>query len=65
MTDKLKRDRSGEPFEDTFTEDRGVHPAQIEEAAHDLNLEGDQITGGDAAASIGRSDRPEKKDERS
>jgi len=64
MADKLKRDRSGEPFEDTFTENRGVRRPQIEEAAHNLDLEGDQITGGDAA-SVRRPDRPEKKDERS
>jgi hypothetical protein len=43
MTEKNRRDRDGEPFEDDFTDDRGSRPAVIEEAQHDLNLVPDQV----------------------
>lgn len=49
MAENLKRDRDGEPFQDTFTENRDVRRSIIEEQQHKLNLEGDQVTGGDAA----------------
>jgi hypothetical protein len=66
MADNLKRDRAGEPFQDSFTENRGVRRPLIDDAQHDLNLEGDQVSGGDAAekeASVRRPDRPEKQDQ--
>lgn len=45
MADRPGRDRSGEPFQDNFTEDRGVRRPKIEQAQHDLDMEGDQIKG--------------------
>jgi hypothetical protein len=50
MTERPGRDRDGEPFQDNFTEDRGPRNPTIEEAQHDLNLEGDQVSGGDGGA---------------
>jgi hypothetical protein len=47
MAENLKRDRAGEPFQDTFTENRGARRPAIEEGQHKLDLEGDQVTGGD------------------
>lgn len=52
MAENLKRDRDGEPFQDTFTENRDVRRGIIEEAQHGLDLEGDQISGGDAAKKL-------------
>jgi hypothetical protein len=44
MVEERKRDRSGEPFQDAFTENRGVHRDLIEKAQHDLNMEGENVT---------------------
>lgn len=62
MTENLKRDRDGEPFQDTFTENRGVRRPIIEEAQHDLSLKGDQVTGGDAAKEqdAGKKEHPQE-----
>lgn len=44
MADKPGRDRSGEPFEDNFTEDRGVRRPKIEQSQHKLDMEGESVS---------------------
>lgn len=60
MTENLKRDRDGEPFQDTFTENRGIRRPVIEEQSHNLDLEGDNVTGADAAATTPEPDREKR-----
>ena len=43
MAERSRRDRDGEPFEDDFTDDRGVAPAAIEQAQHLLIFDGEEI----------------------
>jgi hypothetical protein len=43
MAERPGRDRSGEPFEDNFTENRGVRRPLIEDAQHHFSLDGEQV----------------------
>ena len=37
---RKKRDRSGEPFQNTFTENEGAPRKNIEDEQHDLDVDG-------------------------